>query len=43
MATSSRLCKSLTRHVPDESGLVLPVDKDEVDGHSGQDDEDADS
>ena len=37
------LKKDLTGHVPDEGGLVLPVDKDEVDGHSGQDDQDADS
>ena len=37
------LVEDLTGHVPDEGGLVLPVDKDEVDGHSGQDDEDADS
>ena len=33
----------LTRCLLDESGLVLPVDEDEVDRHSGQDDGDSDA
>ena len=33
----------LTRCLLDESGLVLPVDEDEVDRHAGQDDGDSDA
>ena len=33
----------LTRRLLDEPGLVLPVHEDEVHGHAGQDDGDADA